>query len=776
MTTKFLTTGQKAGILATFALLMALTFFAVQNQARVSANDIPEITGIQITSSPTADDTYGLGETIEFGATFDEDVLVTGTPQLEITVGDAARTAAYSSATGAVVTFSYTVADSDTDSDGISVEANKLSLNGGTIQDGDGNDAVLTHDGLTADPLHKVQGSDTTAPTVLSLAITSDAGEDATYTAGDVIEVTVTFSENVVVTGTPQLELGFSSDETRQADFSSAAGASVVFAYTVVSIDTTATQGIFIAENKLSLNGGTIKDTADNAADLTHEALPHQLDHRVDGVDTRYPNVLSLAVTSDAGEDDTYGVGDVIEITVIFDENVVVTGTPQLEIQVGDDARAADYSSSTGAAVAFSYTVAEGDTDSDGISIGLSKLSLNGGTIKDAADNDAILGHPAQSAQSAHKVNAPDTTAPTVSSLAVTSVAGEDNTYDTGDVIEVTVTFSESVVVTGAPQLEIDVGGTAKTAAYASTSGAAVSFSYTVAEGDEDSDGIAIGANKLSLNGGTIKDAADNAASLTHDELAAQSNHKVHGSDTTAPTVSSLTIISSPGYDNTYVAGDVIEFAVIFSENVIVTGDPQLEILVGGAIRTASYASAADAAVTFRYTVAAGDNDSDGISIGANRLSLNGGTIKDAADNAASLTHDELIDRSAHKVDTAAPTISSLAITSNGEEDDTYRVGDAIEVTVTFGEDVTVTGAPQLEIDIGGVAKTAAYNSAIGETVTFSYTVAVGDADSDGISVGANKLSLNGGTINDAAGNAADLSHEALATQPGHKVDAPGGL
>lgn len=776
MTTKFLTTGQKAGMLAALVLLLTLTFFAVQNQARVSANDAPEISGIQITSSPVVDGTYGFGETIEFQVTFDEDVLVTGTPQLEIKVGDVARTAAYSSSTGAVVTFSYTVADSDTDSDGISIEANKLSLNGGTIRDGDGNDAVLTHDGLAADPLHKVQGSDSTAPTVLSLAITSDPGVDEIYVAGDVIKVTVIFSENVVVTGTPQLELGFSSDETRQADFNSADGASVVFAYTVVSIDTTATQGIFVAENKLSLNGGTIKDAADNAADLTHEALPRQLNHRVDGLDTRYPNVLSLAVTSDAGEDDTYDTGDVIEITVIFDENVVVTGTPQLEIQVGDAARTADYSSSTGAAVVFSYTVAEGDTDSDGISIGLSKLSLNGGTIKDAADNDAILGHPALAAQSNHKVAGSDTTAPTVSSLAVTSDAGEDDTYDTGDVIEVTVTFSESVVVTGAPQMEIDVGGTAKTATYSSASGAAVTFSYTVAEGDIDSDGIAIGANKLSLNGGTIKDAADNAATLTHAALAAQPGHKVAGSDTTAPTVSSLTIISNPGNDNTYVTGDVIEFAVIFSENVIVTGNPQLEILVGGAIRTASYASAADAAVTFRYTVAAGDNDSDGIAIGANKLSLNGGTIKDAADNAASLIHDELIDRSAHKVDTAAPTISALAITSNGEDDDTYGVGDVIEITVTFGEDVTVTGAPQLEIDIGGVAKTAAYASASGAAVTFSYTVAVGDADSDGISVGANKLSLNGGTINDAAGNAADLSHEALATQSGHKVNAPGGL
>ena len=36
------------------------------------------------------------------------------------------------------------------------------------------------------------------------------------------------------------------------------------------------------------------------------------------------------------------------------------------------------------------------------------------------------------------------------------------------------------------------------------------------------------------------------------------------------------------------------------------------------------------------------------------------------------------------------------------------------------------------------------------QRVVFSYTVAVGDADTDGIAIGANKLTLNEGTIKDA--------------------------
>ena len=71
-------------------------------------------------------------------------------------------------------------------------------------------------------------------------------------------------------------------------------------------------------------------------------------------------------------------------------------------------------------------------------------------------------------------------------------------------------------------------------------------FSYTVTGDDIDTDGIAIGADKLSLNGGAIKDGADNDADLTHAAVAADSGHKVEGSDTTAPTVPPLPSPATP--------------------------------------------------------------------------------------------------------------------------------------------------------------------------------------------------------------------------------------
>ena len=124
----------------------------------------------------------------------------------------------------------------------------------------------------------------------------------------------------------------------------------------------------------------------------------------------------------------------------------------------------------------------------------------------------------------------PDTTGPTVTRLEIASDAGSDSTYAIGDVIQVTVTFSKTVEVTGTPQLRLRVGSRTRTAGYLSGTGtAALVFGYEVAEGDEDSDGVSIEAGRIALNGGTIKDEAENPAELDHGAVAAQARQKVDG-------------------------------------------------------------------------------------------------------------------------------------------------------------------------------------------------------------------------------------------------------
>ena len=82
-------------------------------------------------------------------------------------------------------------------------------------------------------------------------------------------------------------------------------------------------------------------------------------------------------------------------------------------------------------------------------------------------------------------------TQPTVSGIEITSDPGTDRIYVPGDGIEAAVTFSETVQVTGAPQLVLEVGGVNRSATYYGRgSGTVLVFTHTVADGESDTDGV----------------------------------------------------------------------------------------------------------------------------------------------------------------------------------------------------------------------------------------------------------------------------------------------
>ena len=108
---------------------------------------------------------------------------------------------------------------------------------------------------------------------------------------------------------------------------------------------------------------------------------------------------------------------------------------------------------------------------------------------------------------------------------------------------------------------------------------------------------------------------------------------------------------------------------------------------------------------------------------------------------------------------------------ASGADDDTYQIGDTIAAAAVFDVAVTVSGTPELELDVGGEARTAAYASGSGsKRLTFAYTVAEGDADADGVAIGADKLTAGGASIA-ADGTPAVLTHVARNDDDRHKVD-----
>ncbi len=83
----------------------------------------------------------------------------------------------------------------------------------------------------------------------------------------------------------------------------------------------------------------------------------------------------------------------------------------------------------------------------------------------------------------------------------------------------------------------------------------------------------------------------------------------------------------TPPADGQYKLGDNLDFTVAFEQAVLVTGNPQLNLVVGAAQVSAAYLSGSGSAnLIFRLTVAAEHFDNDGISASGS-IALDAGTI-----------------------------------------------------------------------------------------------------------------------------------------------------
>ena len=348
-----------------------------------------------------------------------------------------------------------------------------------------------------------------------------------------------------------------------------------------------------------------------------------------------------------------------------------------------------------------------------------------------------------------------DTTPPAVSDIEISSNPGSDRTYVPGDEIRVTVTFSELVLVTGTPQLMLEVGNEDRTAAYRMITGPALVFAYTVDE-DDDSPGVSLKAGSIDLNGGMIIDRAGNFAVLVHGAVDPQSGHKVDG---VRPELAAGVGAVVDGTTLTLTYNEQLD-----SGSVAEPGDFTVD--GGDQARTVTQVVVSGKAVKLTMDVGAEHAESE------IRVSYTPGVnpIRDLPGNEA-----EALSRvpvSNETPDTTAPEVISLAISSNPGSDQAYAAEDVIEVTVTFSETVEVTGTPQLRLRVGSSNRTADYlRGTDTEELVFAYEVADGDEDTDGVSIEAGRIALNGGTIEDEADNPAELAHEAVAAQAGHKVD-----
>lgn len=125
--------------------------------------------------------------------------------------------------------------------------------------------------------------------------------------------------------------------------------------------------------------------------------------------------------------------------------------------------------------------------------------------------------------------------APTVTGIRFSNSPpdGQHNFYTVDDEIEVEVTFSETVTVSGRPRLTLIFEDDSSVrdevyAIYDDGSGTAtLTFTYRVDEGEKDHDGVEIKADSLELRGGEIRNAAGEEANLDHNSVSEDSSRKV---------------------------------------------------------------------------------------------------------------------------------------------------------------------------------------------------------------------------------------------------------
>ena len=556
-----------------------------------------------------------------------------------------------------------------------------------SIYDTSGNGASTSQSNNIADLY------DVIVPVVLSISLASDNST-----------VALTFSEAVYnATG------GSGALEVSDFTFSMTGGVASLSSTTPTSISSSGnvyTLGINISGNPNGYELLVVNPKDDSIYDSdNNEASTSQKNNSINLNDNTFPTVTSVSSITANG---TYGIGNVVQITTIFNEEVFVTGIPQISLETGSTDMLVNYSSGSGSnTLVFNYTVAAGDTTSDLDYKASTSLALNGGTVKDAVGNAATLTLASPAATfslGANKDLVIDGITPTVVKVNSNKSNGS---YGVNDTIPINIFFNQTITVTGNPQLILETGITDGIASYASGTGSKqLVFNYIISQGENSDDLDYTSTSALILNSGTIKDSSANAATLT---LVSPSNtnslsaNKDLVVDTNGPTILS---VSSTTADGAYNANDTIVVAVTFSDNVFVSGTPILLLETGEIDAVIDFTNGSGTKVlSFNYIINSNHNTKKLKYKTSSSLLLYGGSINDNVGNPSTLTlpipgkAESLSGNNNLIIDNINPLVSYVSESEN-ENIDFTNVIDSFTIYWTTQLD-TISGIEHYEISIG---------------------------------------------------------------------------
>lgn len=350
---------------------------------------------------------------------------------------------------------------------------------------------------------------DTTGPSVVSVSPTSLADADV-----GTVTITVTFDEDMDTSVDPSVTIeGLVSSPYATTNPVWTDPRHFTCRFTFVDDDEEAV-------GHYSVSG---------AQDLAGNTMDPDTSHTVD-VDTKNPTIVSI---TSATPDGYYSVGDTIDVTVSFSEEVTLAGgTLDVTLDTGITVSIDPFGPATSRS--RTYTVGAGEDSCDLDSVG---IALAGGTLRDNAGNDAVIALPGTTIADGSDIMV-DTTEPVIHDLTVS-----DETVDAD--CEATVTFSATVT----DNCCIDPGNVVVTVTL--PSGNATLGTPTITK-------TPVGSNRVDINGSVLVSDLDGCPATVQATVdatdccgnsASTATATGNVNDTTAPTINwTVPFPASPQY------------------------------------------------------------------------------------------------------------------------------------------------------------------------------------------------------------------------------------
>ena len=583
------------------------------------------VNSLTIGPNPRDNGAYFTGNSIRIHANFNmslQQELSSGPSSwIALQVGDNERLVEIRAGGQGSLFYYYQVRADDIDEDGVSLAENPfrgvIYANGRLATFAD----EVSHPGVSASTGHLVNPQ----IDIESIEITSEPGPNDFYIAGQDIEITVTFNDNVDITldpegALPTIKIGLDGSNRL-------ATARISDAVTTVS----SPQASLLAPSNLraaiSVSGDSVRlQWNAPVADAGSVSAYRFTRTTTEANGTQLSSYIYAPATARAFTD-IYA--DVTASTYTYQVQAMrgeVASDASNEVTVGVGLARSTYNSNT---ISFTYTVAEEDTSANGVMIRRNSLSANGAEIL-YADNDRPVNllHRVVSPNPDHTV----TGTPGITNVEIVSEpASERGYYLLDEEVFIEVTFEAPVrLVDGAEALPaisgvLDDGQDGRgmerrSFTYHSGSGSDTwLFSLIVTPGESAYIGLstdAIGSRRNWLPG-LVETMNSGAVDATFAALPLDPNQRIYA----GAVATDVTVTSTPENGREYRIGEKFLFTITFDLTLSVEVEMKIDLQVGSNTRRASLVPRGyrgyivTPTFDYQYTFTDTDADADGIEI-----------------------------------------------------------------------------------------------------------------------------------------------------------------